>query len=94
MTWLRQLIAGGALVLGLSTTSVISGNSTAGADQWDCTFYLMWTYHTSGIIVDSACNYGSPPQNDTATCVSLLQLAPGGLPLEARQEACRRAALP
>jgi hypothetical protein len=76
-------------VVGLAAGSMVAGTAEAGADQWDCTFYLFMEGY-GGKIVDIGCSFGS--QGDDVICEGSLQIA--GVPADIGLEACRRAALP
>jgi hypothetical protein len=86
---IRRAATGAALLAVLSIGSMTTGAAQASADQFDCTFYLLFQGY-SGKIVDIGCNFGA--QGNQVLCEGSLRIA--GVPDGIGQEACRRAALP
>jgi hypothetical protein len=86
---IRRVATGAALSVMVSIGVTTAGAIQAAADQFDCTFYLLFEGY-GGKIVDIGCNFGA--QGDEVICLGSLQIA--GVPDDIAQEACRRAALP
>jgi len=65
----RRVLLKCAVVVGLSAGSLVAGTAEAGADQWDCTFYLFMEGY-GGKIVDIGCSFGA--QGNQVICQGLV----------------------